>query len=159
MLCNDGYKYFYSYGFGLSYLLPIIEAPVVYLTKFNYEDQRGIYVYNTGESSIMDANLDEVIIEYNTNNHFTVQCIKKYDELENENDINFVEDGKEIFKEAVSEIVASFQIQVEGLEKSLEVASSDDDKGFISGNIDCTKRIISNIKKLENFNPIVKSDI
>jgi hypothetical protein len=159
MLCNDGNKYFYSYGFGLSYLLPIDEAPIVSVAKEEYKSVEGIYIYNSGESAFVDSDLDQVVFQYLTTGSFYVQCIKKYEELEDEKDINFVEDGKEMFKEAVSEIVASFQIQVEGLEKSLEVASSDDDKEFISANMDCTNRIISNLKKLEKLNPVVKLDI
>jgi predicted DNA-binding protein YlxM (UPF0122 family) len=156
MIANDGVKYFYSYGLHLNYYLPIKEAPVVYVTKYDYEDHRGVYVYNTGETSITENNLDDIIYDIRTTGSYFIECIKKYEELEKEEDINFAEDGKEIYKEAISDVISRFEIQLHELEEALESASTEEDKNYILGSVDFTNKVIKKIKRLESLEPVIK---
>lgn len=159
MLCADGYEYFYSYGFILSYYLPANEAPVINIRKYDYEDLGGVYVYDIDEYAIRDYDLDDTIFHLNSSNTFYVECIKKYDDLEDEEDIKFVEDAKQIYNEALSEVIGKFKLQLNNLEDALNESTIDEDKNFIIGNIKYTKGIINNLNKLKSLEPKITYDL
>lgn len=156
MIDNEGYKYLYSYGMHINYCLPIKGNPVLYVSKYNYEECNGAYVYNNEECSITDYDLDNVSYKQSVPQFLFVEYITLYDELEDEGDINFIEEGKRIFKEIIGEVIATFDARVEELEEYLKEASTEDDKKYILGSIGFTKQVIRNIKRIENLEPVIK---
>jgi hypothetical protein len=131
MLCNDGYDYFYSYGFKLAYCLPVNNDLVLNVRKYDYEDLGGVYVYDIDEYTIRDYDLDEIVFHLNSDNSFYVECIKKYEELEDEEEINFENDAKHVFEMALSELTSKFKRQLLTLEESLKEVSLNEDKDFL----------------------------
>ena len=105
MIDNEGYKYLYSYGVNINYCLPIKGKPVIYVSKYDYEECNGAYVYNNEEWSITDYDLDKVIFKQSVPQLLFVEYIKTYEELEDEGDINFIEEGKKIFKEMQAPVI------------------------------------------------------
>ena len=106
MIDNEGYKYLYSYGVNINYCLPIKGKPVIYVSKYDYEECNGAYVYNNEEWSITDYDLDKVIFKQSVPQLLFVEYIKTYEELEDEGDINFIEEAQRIFERGLQETLS-----------------------------------------------------